>query len=229
MGVITCVLSAFIGTTAWAGAVTASSVIRTTKSAIAKQTSVHVIFIAHSSSQAKTEKIVADVGRTSGTESIVEGKATLVIRLSATEAYVSGDSSGLTALFGMSSTDAKKVGTDWETWKAGTSQYASLKSDLTMSTVTALLPNAKGTKLSRVVTGTTTYHVLKWTIPATTSLPKVTNTLNVSTGALALPVSETAIISGGTKVTTTLSSWGEQVVVVIPPRAVTIASSKIKG
>jgi hypothetical protein len=169
------------------------------------------------------------VGRTSGTESIVEGNATLAIKLSATHAYVRGNSSGLTTLFGMSSTDAKKVGTDWESWKAGTSQYANLKSDVTMSTVTALLPKAKGTKLSTAVSGTTTYHVLKWAIPATTSLPKVTNTLTISTGATTLPESETAIVSSGATETTTLSSWGEQVVVAVPPIAITIASSKITG
>jgi hypothetical protein len=207
--------------------VTTDSVIRAAKLAIGKQPSVHVVFIAHSSSPLKTDTIVADVGRASGSESIVEGKATLVIKLSSTHAYVSGNSSGLTTLFGMSSSDAKKVGTDWESWKAGTSQYANLKSDLTMSSVVALLPKAKGTKLSTVVTGTATFHVLKWKIPATTALPGVTNTLTISTGAITLPVTETGIVSNGTKVTTTLSKWGEQLVVGIPSATDTIASSKI--
>ena len=226
-GFTTCVVFASLGATAWAGVVTTDSVIRSAKLAIGKQASAHVVFVAHSSSPVKTEKIVADVGRVSGTESIVEGKAALAIRLSSTDAYVSGNSSGLTTLFGMSSTDAKKVGTEWESWRAGTSQYANLKSDLTMSSVVALLPKAKGTKLSTVVDGTITYHVLKWTIPATTSLPKVTNSLTISTGAITLPVTETGIVSGGTKVTTTLSQWGEQVVIGIPPLTDTIPSSKI--
>jgi hypothetical protein len=44
-----------------------------------------------------------------------------------------------------------------------------------------------------------------------------------------LPVKETALISSGAKATTTLSSWGEQFVVGVPPAAATITSSKITG
>ena len=127
----------------------------------------------------------------------------------------------------MSATDAKRVGRDWESWKVGTSQYASLKSDLTMSSVVALLPKAKGTKLSAVVRGTSAYHELKWTIPATASLPEVKNALTISTGEITLPIAETGVVSGGTKVTTTLSKWGELIVVSIPPAATTIPSAKI--
>jgi hypothetical protein len=142
-------------------------VIRSAELAIAKQASVHVVFVAHAGSPSKTETIVADVGRASGTETATEGKAALVVKLSSTHAYVSGNSSGLTTIFGMSSADAKKVGKDWESWKAGTSQYANLKSDLTMSSVSALLPKAKGTRLTTVVSKGSTFYVLKWTIAAT--------------------------------------------------------------
>jgi hypothetical protein len=214
---------------AWGGVVSTSSVIRTAKLAIARQTSAHVVFVAHAGSPSKTETIVADVGRTSGTEAVTEGTAALAIRLSPSYAYVSGNSSGLTTIFGMSSADAKKVGKDWESWKAGTSQYANLKSDLPMSSVSALLPKAKGTKLSTVVTGGTTSYVLKWSISATSSTPEVANTLMVSSGAVTLPVKETALISNGAKATTTISRWGEQFVVGVPPIAATIASSKITG
>jgi hypothetical protein len=226
---ITCGVFTPLGATAGAGGVTPSSVIRTAKLAIAKQASAHVVFVAHAGSPSKTEKIVADVGRASGAETVTEGKADLAIKLSSAYAYVSGNSSGLTAIFGMSSTDAKRVGKDWGSWKAGTSQYANLKSDLTMSSVSALLPNVKGTKLTTVVSGGSTFYVLKWTIPATTSTPGVTNTLMVSSGAVSLPVKETALISNGAKATTTLSRWGEQVVVGVPPSSVTITSSKITG
>ena len=225
----TCVMSVFLGATAQAQVVTASSVLKDATLAIAKQGSVHVLFVAHSGSPLKIEKITADVGTTSGTEAIVEGNAIVTIRLTTTDAYVSGDLSGLTTLFGMSSADAKKVGKDWESWKSGTGQYSNLKSDLTLSSVTALLPRVKGTELSTVVTDGAQLYVLKWTIPATNSLPKLSNTLTVSTGLLTLPVVETATASGGTKVTTTLSNWGERVSVNSPPVASTIASSKITG
>jgi hypothetical protein len=185
------------------------------------------VFVARAGSPAKTETIVADVGRDSGTETATEGKASLVIRLSSTHVYVSGNSSGLTTIFGMSSADAKKVGKDWESWKAGTSQYADLKSDLTMSSVRALFPKAKGTRLTSVVFKGSTFSVLKWTIAATSSVPGVTNTLTVSSGATTLPVTEVARISNGAKATTTLSGWGEPLRIDIPPVAATIPSSEI--
>lgn len=226
---ITCCAVAPLGTTAWAGVVTPGSVIRTAELAIAKQASVHVVFVAHAGSPSKTETIVADVGRASGTETATEGKAALVVKLSPTHAYVSGNSSGLTTIFGMSSADAKKVGKDWESWKAGTSQYANLKSDLTMSSVSALLPKAKGTRLTTVVSKGSTFYVLKWTIAATSSTPALTNTLTVSSGAMTLPVKEVALVSNGANATTTLSGWGERLVVGIPPIAATIPSSKLTG
>src|ERR1039458_5937880 len=83
-GFTPCVVFASLGATAWAGVVTTDSVIRSAKLAIGKQASAHVVFVAHSSSPVKTEKIVADVGRVSGTESIVEGKAALAHRDSPT-------------------------------------------------------------------------------------------------------------------------------------------------
>jgi hypothetical protein len=226
---VTCCAVAALGATAGAGVVTPSSVISTAESAIAKEASVHVVFVAQEGSPPKTETIVADVGRASGTETATEGKASLVIILSTTDAYVSGNSSGLTTIFGMSSADAKKVGKDWESWKAATSQYADLKSDLTMSSVRALFPKAKGTRLTTVVSKGSTFSVLKWTIAATSSIPGVTNTLTVSSGATTLPVTEVARISNGAKATTTLSGWGEPLAVGIPPVAATIPSSKING
>jgi hypothetical protein len=209
--------------------VTPSSVISAAELAIAKQASVHVVFVAHAGSPAKTETIVADVGRASGTETATEGKASLVITVSTTHVYVSGNASGLTTIFGMSSAEAKKVGKKWESWRAGTSQYANLKSDVTMSSVRALLPKAKGTTVAAVVAAGSTFSVLKWKIAATSSIPGVTNTLTVSSGATTLPVKEVARVSNGSQATTTLSEWGEPLVVGIPPSAATIPSSKITG
>jgi hypothetical protein len=227
---MTCCVVASLGTTAWAGVVvTPSSVISNAELGIAKQASVHVVFVAHAGSPVKTETIVADVGRASGTETATEGKAALVIRVSPSYAFVSGNSSGLTTIFDMSAADAKKVGKKWVSWKAGTSQYANLKSDVTMSSVRALLPKAKGTKVTTMVSNGGTFYVLKWKIAATSSIPGVTNTLTVSSGAATLPVDEVALVSNGSKATTTLSGWGERLVVAIPPSAATVPSSKITG
>jgi hypothetical protein len=224
---MTLALWAALGGTAYGGTVTSGSVLTSTKAAIAQQTGVHVVFRANSGSSATTEKIVADVGVTTGEETVSEGQSHLAVRMTPGYGYVSGDSSGLTTIFGLTSAEAKKVGSDWVSWKAGTSQYANLKADVTFSAVTALLPKAKGTRLSTGIANGANVYVLKWTVAASSSTPMLSNTLTVSAGGQSLPVEQISTASGGTKATTLLSGWGELVPASAPPAASTIASPKI--
>ena len=223
------VTSATLGTSASAAVVSTGSVLRSAKAAIAVQTSVHVVFIAHSRASSTTEKIIADVGTTSGSETLFEGKADLAIKVTPAHAYVNGNYSGLTTLFGLPAPQAKKLGTAWESWNAGTSQYSNLKADLTMSSVTALLPKAKGTKVSTKTTNGVKLFELQWTTASTSSMPQLSNRLTVSAQGDNLPVDEVATASGGVRVTTTLSKWGEDFRVSAPPAASTIASPEISG
>jgi hypothetical protein len=153
----------------------------------------------------------------------------LAARLTPTEGYISGNSSGLTTIFGLSSPEAKKVGPGWVSWKAGTSQYSNLKSDLTISSITALLPRVKGTKLSTKASGGVKRYVLKWTTAATGTTPKLAITLTISATGTILPVEAVSTAADGTKATTKLSHWGGQPLVTAPPIASTIASSKVTG
>jgi len=98
-----------------------------------------------------------------------------------------------------------------------------------VSSLTAVLPKAAGTKLTTVTTHGTKLYVLTWTSAATSSVPKLSNTLTISASGTRLPTKEIATDSAGVKVTTTLSNWGEDVVVSAPPVASTIASSKVTG
>ncbi|MGO9029666.1 MAG: hypothetical protein ACLQOZ_13670 [Acidimicrobiales bacterium] len=208
---------------------TTASVLKAAKTAIAEQTGVHVVFDANSSSSSTHEKLIADVGATTGTENVSEGKSVLAVRVNPAFAYVSGNQSGLAALFGLSAKDAKKLGADWESWKSGTAQYANLKADVTFAAVTALLPTPKGTKLSTDISNGTRFYVLKWTTAGTSSEPELSNTLTLSTGGAILPTEETTTAPGGAKLTTVLSDWGEQVVVATPPVASTVASAQVAG
>jgi hypothetical protein len=214
------------GATVSGTGVSTGAVLNSTRAAIASQTSAHVVFTGHSSSTSTTEKIIADVGRTSGTEDISEGSAAVAIRVTPSFAYVSGNASGLTTLFGLSASQARKVGHKWVSWKAGTSQYKNLHADLTMSSVTALLPKAKGTTVSTKTVGGVGLYVLTWTTAATSSVPRLSNTLTISSGAPVLPISDAAKASGGTKITTALSKWGEVVVVATPPASSIISAAK---
>ncbi|MGP0030963.1 MAG: hypothetical protein ACLPVF_10720 [Acidimicrobiales bacterium] len=217
-----------MGGTASAASVPTGPVLKAAKTAIAKQTGVHVVFSARSDSSSTTVRITADVGVTSGDENVRAGTADLAVRVTPTYGYVKGNASGLTRLFGLTAADAKKVGTHWVAWKAGKSQYDNLKADVTFSAVTALLPKVKGTRLSTDTTKGATLYVLKWTVAPSGSTPKLSNTLTLS-ALTGLPVNQTSTARGGTRATTGLSDWGEPILVSAPPAASTIASSKISG
>jgi hypothetical protein len=228
LGVTTLVLLATLTVAADADVTTAGSVLQTATEAIAQQNGAHVVFAAHSSSSSTTEKIIADVGATSGSETLSEGKADLAIRVTPADAYVRGSASGLTTLFGLSASQAKKLGTRWESWKSGTKQYSNLKADLTMSSVSSLLPKPKGTKLSTEVANGAKLYVLTWAVAATKSVPALSDTLTISAVGPVLPTEETET-ANGVSVKTQLSKWGENVAVLAPPLASTVASSRITG
>ena len=202
-----------------ARAETTSSVLASAKAAIAKQTGARLSLTVTSSSSSDTEKITTDSGVTEGMETIALGAATATIKVTPSYAYISGSSSGLTTIFGLSAAQAKKIGKHWVSFKAGTSQYSDFKSGVTMSSVDSVLPQAKGTKV----------YVLTWTVAATSSTPKTSDTLTISAVGAALPIKETASDAAGDHETLLLSKWGEHVSVSAPPVASTISYSQLTG
>jgi hypothetical protein len=208
-----------------AGTVTAAAVIKESKAAIAKQTGAHLEFNASSTTSTATEKIVADVGDSSGAETITDGSAALHVRVTSKDGYISGSASGLTSLFGMTSAEATKVGKRWEFWKSGTTQYKDLKSGVTVHSLESLFPKSAGTTVSTKGAN----YVLAWTSAASSSTPKLNNTLSIAAKGSNLPVQEISTDSAGEKITTTISKWGEAVAVQSPAAGSTIPASKITG
>jgi hypothetical protein len=216
-----------ISVPAYASSPGIGSVLKTTKTDIADQSGVHLRFVAKTGSSSTNEKIVANLGTSIGVENVVEGAETLTVEVAGTHAYVKGNKSGLTKLFGLSSSQAKRVGSRWMSWRSGTSQYSELKSNVTLASVSALLPSSKGTKLSTETSNGRRLYVLKWTTGSTSSTPQLSNTFTISTGGSPLPVEETSTDSSGDRVTTQFSSWSEQVAVSAPPSSSTVAYSKL--
>jgi hypothetical protein len=212
-----------------AGAPTTSSVLTSAKSAIGKQTSVHLVLTSRSSSTSVEEQIKADLEKTSGIETISVGSERAIIRVTPRYAYLSGNSSGLTTLFGLTSAEVNKVASDWVSFKAGTSQYKDLAASLTVSSVTSVLPVAKGTKLHTPAPPDKKFYTLKWDTAATSSQPALANTLTLSAIGATLPVQETSTASGGGKETVALSKWGEHVLVSAPAAGSTIPFSNLSG
>jgi hypothetical protein len=228
VGAVSLVVPALLSGPASAASPTASSVISASKAAIGQQSSVHVVFAAKQGSSPQ-EKIVADAGKTSGKENITDGSGHVAIRVTPTDAYVSGNASGLSSILGLTASEAEKVGSRWIYWKSGTSQYSTLKADVTMSSVSGLLPKAKGTNLSTTTVGGRQLYVLKWTEAATSSAPKLSNTLQLAATGPTLPVVAVSTASGGDRASTTLSGWGDPVVVTAPPSSSTVSAPKITG
>jgi hypothetical protein len=211
-------------TPASAGTVTVASVLKASKAAIAQQTSAHVAFNAKSGTSSAKEEISGDVGTSTGMETVTYGKAVLEVRVTSKDGYISGTATGLTSLFGMTAAEAKKLGTRWEFWKSGTTQYKELKKDIGEDSLQTLAPSAKGTTLTTAGSD----YALNWTSAATSSTPALTNTLTISMRTK-LPIEETSTDTAGERVTTRISKWGESVDVHAPPGRSTVAASTISG
>lgn len=222
-------VTAMAGPAGAANLPTTSSVLTAAKAAIAKQTGAHLVVMSKSNSTSVVEQVAADLGKTSGTETISEGTETVRIKVTAAYAYLSGNSSGLTKIVGLSAAEAKKLGKDWVSVKAGTSQYTDVAGSLKISSIASVLPAAKGTTLYPPAASGKDVYTLKWETAATSSEPKLTSTLTISAVGATLPVEETTTASGGARETVTLSDWGEHVQVTPPAAGSTIAFSKLSG
>jgi len=225
LGATALLMSTAIGAAASTPATT-SSVLKAARAAILRQTGVHLVesFISNSVSL----RFVVDLGTKSGQETAIFGLARLRFRLTPTYLYVDGNSSGLTTLFGLTATQVQKVGHDWISVPHGTSEYARVKSALSVSRLVRYLPPANGTTLSTTVTGGAQLYVLEWTTAATSSLPKRSNTMVFSAVGATLPA-ELIVATAGSYTTTKYSKWGEHLDVRAPPVASTISYSKVRS
>jgi hypothetical protein len=221
------VLTGALSTVASAGVVTTSSVLLSAKAAVQKHSAVHLV-VNVTSGTSDSEKVVEDAATAIGMETITEGTASATAKVTSSYAYMSGNSSGLTTILGLTSAQAKKVGKDWISMKSGSSEYSDLKKAVTLSSVTSVFPAAKGTKLSTSTVNGTKVNVLSWTTAATSSSPKISSSLTISAVGATLPIKETATASGEAE-TITLSKWDERVSVSAPSVASTIAYSKVTG
>ncbi|MGC8628372.1 MAG: hypothetical protein ACP5VR_12645 [Acidimicrobiales bacterium] len=211
------------------GAPTTSSVVAAARSAIGKQASVHLALSSRTSAKAVEEVVQADLAKSSGSETVSQGKETVTIKLTAADAYLSGNPSGLTKILGLTSAQVKKLGADWVFVKAGTTQYKDLATSMTISSVASVLPVVKGTKLYLPSPSGRKLYTLKWFTAATSSAPALASTLTISAVAPYLPVQETTTAPGGGRETVVFSKWGEPVVVSAPPARLTIPLSKVSG
>ncbi|HVB06904.1 MAG TPA: hypothetical protein VNF07_11725 [Acidimicrobiales bacterium] len=211
---------------AGASAPTATSVLGAAKKAIAGESGVHIVVAAVSGKT--SNKVVADLGAKTGMESVTSGKAQATVKVTDKAAYIGGNSTGLTSLIGLTAAQVKKVGKLWISVKSGTSEYTQLKTETTIAAVASILPNATGTALTTGQAGTSPLYILKWTVAATSTAPKLSDTVKLQAKGATLPVEEDETDSAGSG-STKFTKWGEHVSISPPATASTIDISKVTG
>jgi hypothetical protein len=205
---------------------TTKSVLKATQKAMSTVTGVHIYV--YSKTGKDSSVVIVDIGSTYGQESIVSGKEHVKITVTPTDAYLSGSSTGLTTIMGLTAAQVKKVGTRSIVMKSGTSPYTSFQGNLTTGVLSSILPAAKGTKFKFGGGKNSKDYQLSWKTAASQTASATTDVLTVSSGSLTLPVKE--VITGSTGGgTTTFSHWNERVTEPTPPAADTIPYASVVG
>jgi hypothetical protein len=201
---------------------TVTSIIAAAKASLAKESGVHISVSTEDDKVLST--VVADIGASSGFETYKKGKETFTISVTPKYAFLSGSQSGLTSLMGLTSAEAKKVGSKSIEMKKGSDQYSTFKTNLTSAAFSQLLPAVKGTTLLGARDKATNGYQLTWVTAATSSSPKTTSLLVISSGSATVPLKETVSTSSGDS-HTTFTKWDQTFTVKIPTS--TIAYSKV--
>ena len=204
---------------------TTKSVLKAAKSAMSKETGVHIYVTSRSGT--KTSIVTVDIGAKYGEETIRSGKSVVNIIVTPADAFLSGTKTGLMTIMGLTAAEQKKVGARSVVMKSGTSPYSSFHSNLTTSVLAGILPVSKGTKYKTSSDRSKDYQ-LTWKTAATSTAAATKSVLTISSGSKTLPIKEviTGTSGGGT---TTFSKWGERVVEHAPAPAKTIAYAKVIG
>jgi co-chaperonin GroES (HSP10) len=201
---------------------TAATIIAAATKSLTKETGVHIAVSTDDDKVLST--VVANIGKTSGYETYKKGGETFTISVTPTYAYLSGSKTGLTTLMGLTAKEAKAVGSKSIAIKKGSSQYTTFKTNLTSAAFSQLLPAVKGTTLLSSRDKSTGGYQLTWTTAATSTSPKTTSLLVISSGSSTVPLKESVSTTSG-KSSTTFTKWDKSFTVKIPSS--TIAYSKV--
>ena len=197
------------------------AVITATKAALARTSGVHVVV--ETTLDKTVSSVVADIGKTSGTETYTRGDETFTISVTPKYAYLSGSKTGLTKLMGLTVAEQAKVGGSWIVMKKGSPPYATFASNLTTGAFANLMPPAKDTTLLTQRAKVDGGYQIKWVEPATSSAPKSTTIMTISAGSQTLPIEEAVTTSEGNS-TTTFTKWGETVHIATPSPTIAYAT-----
>ena len=215
-------LSAMAGAAGAAQIPTTSSVLTAAKAAIAQRTGVHLVVTSKSSSTSVVEHVAADLGKATGAETISDGTGTVIIKVTPTYAYLSGNSSGLTKVVGLSAAEVSKLGFRLglgQSWHQPVHRLGRFDDGFFRRRRLARGQGDQAVRPRRFRKGRVRLEMGdgRYQLRA----PKFTNTLTLSAVGATLPVEEVTTAPGGARETVMLSHWGEHVQVTAPPAAST--------
>lgn len=202
---------------------TSASLITAMTKAISTMHSVHVEITAAQSAPKVNETISQDSGLTSGSQNVSTGSEHASVLLTPSNAYLSGNSSGLSAFFALPPDDIPLVGTKWIVIKSGATQYKTFVNTIGYKSLFKnLVPSTKPLSVSA-----TTYHFIKayvifWQVTSGTATTQLN--LYLPQNGKELPIAETAK-SGTTVEQSVLSQWNKPIAIKAPTN--TIAISKL--
>jgi len=157
-----------------------AAVVTAAQTSMLAQKSVHIVITGRKQgSSAAAERIVADIGTATGSESIQSGPATATIRVTKRDAYFTGTSAGLTTFIGLPASGARKIQSRWVDIRAGTDEYKDLATEDTISSLPAsLLPPTSGAvQLHSATKAGKKVYVLDWQTTASGSSAPISEEL----------------------------------------------------
>lgn len=188
--------------------------------AFATMTSVHLVITATQTSPKVTETISQNSGRGSGSQYVATGGEHASVLLTPKNAYLSGNSSGLTAFFALPADDLLLVGSKWIVIKAGAVQYKTFVSTIGIQNLLkSIVPTSKPLSIHATIYHKIPVYSLYWLIKGTSATTKLT--LLLPQHGKVLPIIESAI-SGTTTETSTLSAWNRPVNITAPTNTISI-------
>lgn len=182
--------------------------------------SVHLKVTATQTSPKLAETISQDAGLNSGDQYVISGTQRANVLLTKTDAYLSGNSGGLTTFFALPADDQSLVGTKWILIKSGTAPYTTFVNSITVkSLLKNLLPTTKSLSVHNTTYGTIPAYEIDWSVTSSGTTTKLTLTLP-RTGK-SLPFAESAI-SGVTQERSVLTNWNKPVTIHVPKNTIAI-------
>ncbi len=199
---------------------TAASLITAMNKAIATMHSVHLEITAEQSSPKVNETISQDSGYTSGSQHVSTGGEYADVLLTPQNAYLSGNSSGLSAFFALPPDDLALVGTKWIVVKNGAAQYKTFVNTIGYKNLFKnLVPTTKPVSVTDTTYHANSAYALTWQIKSGTATTKLV--LYLPRSGKELPLAETAT-SGSTTEQSVLSQWNKKVVIRVPTNTIAI-------